>query len=302
MGKIITITLPHDLPENWNENQYVSPGGTEVGLTPQHGYNYLMEQVNNAQKAIKELDENATKNLVADITLYVEKTGNDDVGDGTADNPFATIQKAISIIPNDLSGKTVTISIGEGTFAPFTLARRSNGHISIKKSSALTAEQESIIQGSCTVSLCGCRLSFNNLKFVAVSEASRCIAIQGVNEIGFYYCKFDGANLTSDGIRILSGDVNCGITYCVFENCEHCVNSLHDSGTGGLCSISFYSCTGVNNKFGCYNNFAVLAMYGITDILLGCDTLMKSGLTAGPTFINGQLYTNPVAPAELVEE
>lgn len=59
MGRIITPTLPHDLPENWTDNQYVSPGGTEVGLTRQHGFNYLMEQVNNAQRAINELDSNA---------------------------------------------------------------------------------------------------------------------------------------------------------------------------------------------------------------------------------------------------
>ena len=54
MGKIITQELPHDLPENWTDNQYVTPGGVEAGLTPQHGFNYLMKQVNNAQKAIKE--------------------------------------------------------------------------------------------------------------------------------------------------------------------------------------------------------------------------------------------------------
>lgn len=56
MGNIITPVLPHDLPENWNDTQYVSPGGTEVGLTEKHGYNYLMKQVNNSQKAINELD------------------------------------------------------------------------------------------------------------------------------------------------------------------------------------------------------------------------------------------------------
>lgn len=57
MGKIITPTLPHNLPENWTDNQYVSPGGTEVGLTPQHGFNYLMKQVNDTQIAVNELDQ-----------------------------------------------------------------------------------------------------------------------------------------------------------------------------------------------------------------------------------------------------
>lgn len=55
MPKITTNTLPHDLPENWTSNNFVSPGGTEVGLTERHGYNYLMRQVNLAQLTIEEL-------------------------------------------------------------------------------------------------------------------------------------------------------------------------------------------------------------------------------------------------------
>ena len=55
MSKFITTPLAKDLPENWTDTQYVSPGGTEVGLSEKHGYNYLMKQVNNAQKAAEEL-------------------------------------------------------------------------------------------------------------------------------------------------------------------------------------------------------------------------------------------------------
>lgn len=55
MSKFITTPLAKDLPENWNDTQYVSPNGTEVGLSQKHGYNYLMKQVNNAQKAAEEL-------------------------------------------------------------------------------------------------------------------------------------------------------------------------------------------------------------------------------------------------------
>ena len=60
MGQIISISLPYDLPENWTETQYVSPGGTEVGLTKQHGYNYLMRQVNQTQLAVLQLDSALT--------------------------------------------------------------------------------------------------------------------------------------------------------------------------------------------------------------------------------------------------
>lgn len=49
------IPLPADLPENWTSQQTVAPTGAEVGMDEQYGYNYLMRQVNNAQKALKAL-------------------------------------------------------------------------------------------------------------------------------------------------------------------------------------------------------------------------------------------------------
>lgn len=49
------IPLPADLPENWTSGQIIAPTGAEAGLDEQHGYNYLMMQVNNAQKALKVL-------------------------------------------------------------------------------------------------------------------------------------------------------------------------------------------------------------------------------------------------------
>lgn len=51
------IPLPADLPENWTSGQIIAPTGAEAGLDEQHGYNYLMRQVNNAQKAATALNE-----------------------------------------------------------------------------------------------------------------------------------------------------------------------------------------------------------------------------------------------------
>lgn len=53
----ITVPLPQDLPQNWTYGQTIGPQGTDVGLTQQHGYNYLMQQVNAAQQAAQELGE-----------------------------------------------------------------------------------------------------------------------------------------------------------------------------------------------------------------------------------------------------
>ena len=51
------IPLPADLPENWTSGQIIAPTGAEAGLDEKHGYNYLMRQVNNAQRAAKALNE-----------------------------------------------------------------------------------------------------------------------------------------------------------------------------------------------------------------------------------------------------
>lgn len=53
----ITVPLPADLPTNWVYGQTVAPDGSDVGLSQQHGYNYLMEQVNAAQQAAEELGD-----------------------------------------------------------------------------------------------------------------------------------------------------------------------------------------------------------------------------------------------------
>lgn len=53
----ITVSLPADLPEDWAENDIVAPNGADAGLTEQHGYNYLMEQVNAAQTAAVQIGE-----------------------------------------------------------------------------------------------------------------------------------------------------------------------------------------------------------------------------------------------------
>lgn len=55
--KPIATPLPADLPENWQAGQIVAPTGEEVGLTHQHGYNYLMEMVNRVQRGVNTVNE-----------------------------------------------------------------------------------------------------------------------------------------------------------------------------------------------------------------------------------------------------
>lgn len=55
--KPIGTPLAADLPEDWTAGQIVAPDGTAVGLTKRHGYNYLMEMVNEARRGVNTLNE-----------------------------------------------------------------------------------------------------------------------------------------------------------------------------------------------------------------------------------------------------
>lgn len=55
--KPIQTPLSADLPTDWTMNQIVSPNGTEVGLSEQHGYNYLSAAVNAAQTAVNTIND-----------------------------------------------------------------------------------------------------------------------------------------------------------------------------------------------------------------------------------------------------
>ena len=53
----IKTPLTADLPEDWTAGQIVAPDGEAAGLTKQHGYNYLMEKVNETRQAVNAIGE-----------------------------------------------------------------------------------------------------------------------------------------------------------------------------------------------------------------------------------------------------
>lgn len=98
------IPLPADLPENWTSGQIVAPTGAEAGLDDQHGYNYLMKQVNNAQKAAKAL--NAGKaDSVDPHDLFIPITG------WQTDTEVAEYPHYIDITADVTSTTVVSVSI-----------------------------------------------------------------------------------------------------------------------------------------------------------------------------------------------
>lgn len=67
MNKPISTNPTADLPVNWTTSQIVSPSGTDVGLTAKHGYNYLMQKLNEALTDIGTIND-AFTGISVDIT------------------------------------------------------------------------------------------------------------------------------------------------------------------------------------------------------------------------------------------
>lgn len=84
--KPIPAPLLADLPEDWTVGQTVAPTGEEVGLTQQHGYNYLMEKVNEAIQAINALNEG-----FADVGGFIEMEQSLPVGDRVENTLYGLI-------------------------------------------------------------------------------------------------------------------------------------------------------------------------------------------------------------------
>lgn len=76
MANPITVPLPADLPTDWTTDQIVSPDGTSAGYSEQYGYNYLMQQVNNAQTAASQCGT-AISNGVSGSVLVSYNAGGD---------------------------------------------------------------------------------------------------------------------------------------------------------------------------------------------------------------------------------
>lgn len=113
------IPLPADLPENWASGQIIAPTGAEAGLDDQHGYNYLMKQVNNAQKAATALNEGKADSVVPhDLSIPITGWQTDtEVAeyphyiDITADVTSTTVV-SVSIDPAsaDVAGKAMLVN------------------------------------------------------------------------------------------------------------------------------------------------------------------------------------------------
>lgn len=76
MANPITVPLPADLPTDWTTDQIVSVDGTSAGYSEQYGYNYLMQQVNNAQTAASQCGTAISNGVSGNVLVSYNGGGN----------------------------------------------------------------------------------------------------------------------------------------------------------------------------------------------------------------------------------
>ena len=128
--------------ENWTDSSAVEyglwsdTGGkiSKAGIQP--GGTLAPERISNGGIMVSKYSA-VIGSLQGNLSLYISNTGSDVTGNGTSAAPYATIRYAISNIPSDLGGSTVTIYLADGTYdEDVNISGYHSGVINLKSTSS----------------------------------------------------------------------------------------------------------------------------------------------------------------------
>lgn len=89
------------------------------------------QDFNRIEGNLQYLFDNKASQAAKVVSYYVAATGSDNNSGLTSSDAFATIQKAIDMIPKSLGGAAVSINVGSGSYAGFSIANFSGGAINL---------------------------------------------------------------------------------------------------------------------------------------------------------------------------
>ena len=206
------------------------------------------------------------KALRASLTLYVDPTGNDTTGDGSQSKPFRQISKAISVIPKNLNGYSVTINVASGTYtgdislAGFFGSPQWDNGITIIGGANLTEAENYIIDG---------RTLFINNAFTTLLKG-----FTVKNIIICYQTKARLDNVISEE-AILDG-VDCIMSNVLIQS-TRLSNKYHTAIRSLSSTVYVYGISGSGNNIGYMAGTANNAQGGII-IKTGNNTLTATTL------------------------
>lgn len=222
--KPIASPLPADLPENWQAGQIVAPTGEEVGLTHQHGYNYLMEMVNKAQQGVNTVNdafENVSgkrtcRFVVGTSTAGWTEADCDFLCDGTDDQ--VEINAAIEALPGN-GGEIALLDgdyhLGGGILSgKFNVALRGNGPGTtlIRETEDGIGDLKIIISLSPGWSLSDLRYNPNNMTKEGCCDiySYNCSYIENI----FFFGGSNGQMIRLDGVQHNSSSGQTRVSNC----------------------------------------------------------------------------------------
>jgi hypothetical protein len=180
-----------------------------------------------------------SKALISNITIYVANTGNDITGDGSSVNPYATIQKAINVLPKNLNGYNATILITEGSYNTndYVIIGFYGGRIIFNKNGTnkptINITTRFDIKESQFV-------YFGNIKFQGNAKTGN-IYIANSN-CEFNTCEFDNLAEPIDALQ----NSKVKVASCVFTNNNKCIISSYAS------TVGCYNLSGTTNNTTAY--------------------------------------------------
>lgn len=168
-----------------------------------------------------------------DVTLYVSLSGNDTTGNGTSSSPFATLSKALSVLPKHLNGKNVTINVASGSYADDVDIRGfSGGMLTITGSLSTTVSLRSLTISFCTVMINSINLNITGAGGVTITNGATLITMSD------FICTSAGVKVSMCSKAHFAGKVTVRQAYTaidVFANSSLYVGQLLGSNnTVGL--------------------------------------------------------------------
>ncbi len=171
--------------------------------------------------------------------VYVNTTGNDTSGTGTADNPYLTIQKGVdNVDPNGV------INIADGQYSGIN-----NTNITLDKNMTISGQSQTgtIINGTNT------NWIFNIPNYVSVNIMNLTTvngyrdygsAIYNMGNLTVTNCNF--TNNTANFCAIYNSYGNCTVIDCTFNDNKANINCGAIGSNGGICTVT--DSTFSNNK------------------------------------------------------
>ncbi len=192
-------------------------------------------------KVKKFIEDTKGRYLEADMTVYVAATGSDETGDGSSAAPYATITKALSVIPKNLNSFTATINIVDGTYNEDVVVTGFSSGALLIQSTAIDSFNDNCIVKSLMIHSCTGNIA---IKYLTIHETIGQIPMQVVfvHSCSLSYIKCNVTNPDKSGISVWGAEAL--IEYCNISNHNEAIIAQRNS------TVCSYNNTGTNNQVG----------------------------------------------------